>query len=335
MKRLLFVSLILSILISCKQDPSNHYIGFGGFTQGTSYSITYESQDSINYKKEIDILLAEFDTSLSTYNPHSVISKINRNESDQTDHYLNTVFEKAEEVYLLTGGSFDITVASLVNAWGFGFENKDEVTNATIDSILEFTGFDLIALKDSFIIKKDPRVMMDMNAIAQGYSVDVVADFLEKNGVTNYLVEIGGELKAKGVNRKGTAWRIGIDKPFDNNNMPGKNLQAIVKLSNKSLATSGNYRKFYERDGIKYSHTINPKTGYSVHHSLLSVTVITDECITADAYATAFLVMGLEKAYELVMKTPNMEAYFVYSDENGSYQEKMTPALVDLIEEVK
>ena len=335
MRYLLLLTVIAASLTSCNLKPSKDYIGFGGFTQGTTYSITYESPDSINYKKEIDYLLAKIDTSLSTYNPYSVISKINRNESNKTDKYIRTVFRKADEVYNATNGNFDITVAPLVNAWGFGFKKKEEMTNAKVDSILEFVGFNLIRIKDSVIIKQDGRVTIDMNAIAQGYSVDLVAQFLEEQGVENYLVEIGGEVKAKGVNRKFKAWKIGIDKPFDNNNVPGENLQAIIKLSNKSLATAGNYRKFYIRDGIKHSHTINPKTGYSVNHSLLSVTVIGNDCITSDAYATAFLVMGLEKAYDLVMKTPDLEAYFVYSDEKGNYKVKMTPTMQALIEDIK
>ena len=223
----------------------------------------------------------------------------------------------------------------MVNAWGFGFKNKEEMTKSKVDSVLQFVGCDKIKYNDSIIIKNDSRTMLYMNGIAQGYSVDVVAEFLEKKGITNYLVEIGGEVKTKGFNKQGKEWKIGIDKPFDNNNLPGENLQAIIKLSNKSLATSGNYRKFYEKDGIKYSHTIDPKTGYSVNHSLLSATVIADDCITADALATAFMVMGLDKAFELVAKLPNIEAYFVYSDENGDYQVKMTPSMKESIKEIK
>ncbi|PLX11909.1 MAG: thiamine biosynthesis protein ApbE [Marinilabiliales bacterium] len=336
MKRyLLFISTIF-LFSSCNlNQKKNTYLSFGGFTQGTTYSITYETEDSSNYKDEIELLLAEFDTSLSTYNPESVISKINRNESNRTDYYLNTVLKKSEEIYTLTNGSFDITVAPLVNAWGFGFENREEMTERKVDSLLQFIGFDKISYNDTILIKEDPRTMLDMNAIAQGYSVDIVAKFLDNKGITNYLVEIGGEVKTKGFNKTGKEWRIGIDKPFDNNNLPGENLQAIINLSNHSLATSGNYRKFYEKDGIKYAHTIDPKTGYSVTHSLLSATVIADECITADAYATAFMVIGLEKAYELAMKIPNLEAYFVFSDENGDYQVKITPDMKERIKEIK
>ena len=335
MRNLIALLIAGQILMSCNQKLKTTYISFGGFTQGTTYHITYESIDSIDYKDEIEYLLTEFDTSLSNYNPQSVISKINRNELDKTDMYLNVVLQKAEEVYKSTNGAFDITVAPLVNAWGFGFKNKEKMSDAKVDSILNFIGFDKISIKDSIIIKHDPRIMLDMNAIAQGHSVDVIADFLEQKGITNYLVEIGGEVKTKGLNSKGKTWKIGIDKPFDNNFVPGENLQAIIKLTNKSLATSGNYRKFYERNGVKYSHTINPKTGYPVTHPLLSATVIANDCMTADAYATAFMVMGLEKASKLVEKLPDIEAYFIYCDENGNYQGKATPAIQELIEEVE
>ncbi|HKL07363.1 MAG TPA: FAD:protein FMN transferase [Bacteroidales bacterium] len=331
-----YIPLILILLLgSCNRQPESNYISFGGFTQGTTYSISYESADSIVYKQAIETLLACFDSSLSTYNQLSVISKINKNQSNIADEKLQTVFRTSEQVYKKTNGAFDITVAPLVNAWGFGFKNKSEITNSLIDSILEFVGTHKICLKDSLIIKSDQRMMLDMNAIAQGYSVDLVAEFLAKKGVKNYLVEIGGEVKAHGVNHRQKPWRIGIDRPEDNNMIPGENLQAIISLRNKSLATSGNYRKFYIRDGVKYSHTINPKTGYPVTHSLLSATVVANDCMTADAYATAFMVMGLDKAFELALKLSDIEAYFVYSDEKGQYQVRSTPEMEQWIEEVK
>ncbi len=333
--RNLIVIFTLILLFSCSQKTESNYIKIGGFTQGTTYSVTYESIDNSNYKNEIEILLAEFDTSLSTYNQLSLITKINNNETTSTDYYFRKVFEKSKEVYKSSNGSFDITVAPLTNAWGFGFKNKEEITDAKIDSILEFVGFLKVKLEGSTITKTDPRLMLDVNAIAQGYSVDVIADFLEEQEIQNYLVEIGGEVKTKGSNNKGKEWRIGIDKPIDNNNTPGENLQAIVSLSNKSLATSGNYRKFYERDGIKYSHTINPKTGYPVTHSLLSATVIANDCMTADAYATAFMVLGLEKASKLVEELPEIEAIFIFNDNSGNYKIKYTANMQEITEEVK
>jgi thiamine biosynthesis lipoprotein len=332
--RNLVLILIIIVITSCTKSNPN-YISFGGFTQGTTYSITYESPDTGTFKHQVEIVLANFDTSLSTYNQHSLITKLNNNQSNKLDYYTQKVLNKSEEIYCKTNGAFDITVAPLVNLWGFGFKKKEEVTNAKIDSILEFVGFSNLCIKDSILIKKDPRITIDVNAIAQGYSVDVVSDFLEQQGIINYLVEIGGELKTKGLNKNGKEWRIGIDKPIDNNNIPGETLQAIIKLFNKSLATSGNYRKFYERNGIKYSHTINPKTGYPVTHTLLSTTVLANDCMTADAYATAFMVMGLEKAFELAQSLPDVEAYFIYSNEQGSYKVKSTEKIMEQIDEVK
>ena len=335
MRNTILLIIIGFAVSSCNNELKSTYTSFGGFTQGTTFNITYESIDSINYQDDVEILLANFDTSLSTYNKSSVISLINYNESNLTDNYLRVVFNKAAEVNKNTNEAFDITVAPLVNAWGFGFKNKENITNAKIDSILKFVGFDKVQLSDSIIIKNDPRLMLDVNAIAQGYSVDVVAEFIESKGIINYLVEIGGEVKTKGVNQKKEDWKIGIDKPFDNNNIPGQNLQAIVKLKNMSLATSGNYRKFYELDDIKYSHTINPKTGYPVTHSLLSATVIAHDCMTADAYATAFMVMGFEQAYALVQKLDGIEALFIYSDEAGNYFTQTTPAMKEIIVDLK
>lgn len=323
------------ILVSCKNNTNEDYINIMGFTQGTTYSITYDSPDKKNYQPEIETLLAEFDTSLSTYNKLSVITAINSNISNRTDDYLKTVFTRAQEISKLTNGAFDVTVGPLVNAWGFGFTKKEQITQAKIDSILEFVGYNKVKLEKDSIIKDDPRIKIDMNAIAQGYAVDVVAEFLEKQNIENYLVEIGGEVRTLGLNPKKEAWKIGIDKPVDNNNSPGENLQAIVHLTNKSLATSGNYRKFYEQDGVKYSHTINPKTGYPVNHSLLCVTVIANDCMTADAFATAFMVLGLENSIDLVDQHPELEAYFVYSDKEGRFNVKSTPGIDEIIEEVE
>lgn len=330
MKKLFILSLFIVSIASCNMTKTN-YISFVGFTQGTTYNISYSSIDSIDYQEDIEILLANFDTSLSTYNKHSNITAINFNQSNKVDKYLYDVLLKAKEVYNNTEGALDLTLGPVINAWGFGFKQKENVTNHKIDSLLEFVGFEKISFTETTIKKSDERIMISVNAIAQGYSVDVVADFLESKGVENYLVEIGGEVKTKGVNKKGKTWKIGIDKPIDNNNMPGENLQAIIKLSNKSLATSGNYRKFYERDGIKYSHTINPKTGYPVSHSLLSTTVIANDCMTADAYATAFMVLGLEKSLEIIKTIPDLDAYFVYSDEEGNYKTESTELIKELL----
>jgi FAD:protein FMN transferase len=332
MRKIVFSLFILLFVWSCSKKTD--YINIAGFTQGTTYSITYLSQGNRNYQPEIENLLAEFDTSLSTYNKLSVITRINDNTASWADDYLQAVFMRAQEISKLTDGAFDITVGPLVNAWGFGFSKKEEMNKHKIDSILLFVGYSKVWMVNDMVLKADPRIKIDMNAIAQGYAVDVVADFLENQKVENYLIEIGGEVRTKGLNPKNEAWKIGIDKPIDNNNLPGENMQAIVHLSNKSLATSGNYRKFYELDGIKYSHTIDPKTGYPVNHSLLSATIIANDCMTADAFATACMVMGLEKSIDLIENHPELDAYFIYSDNEGNYKVKSTSGIDDIIEEL-
>ena len=334
MKKIVLGISILLVFGSCNKKSNSDYVSISGFTQGTTYSITYESPGNINYQDEIENLLAEFDTSLSTYNKLSVITAINNNSTKKVDHYLKTVFIRSQEISKLTDGAFDITVGPLVNAWGFGLQEREKISQSKIDSILEFVGYQKVKLLGDTVFKKDPRIKIDMNAIAQGYAVDVVSDFIEKQNIENYLVEIGGEVRTKGLNPKKEAWKIGIDKPIDNNNLPGDEMQAIVHLSGRSLATSGNYRKFYELNGVKYSHTIDPKTGYPVNHSLLSATVIADDCMTADAFATAFMVVGLDLSIELIENNPGIEAYFIYSNNEGKFKVKSTPGIEEIIEEL-
>ena len=319
---LLFGVLFVFILAaSCTADKSNDraYISIRGFTQGTNYMVKYSSPDTIKYKDEIEHLLAEIDTSMSTYNEHSIISKVNNNQEVELDNYFKDVFNTAMRISKETQGAFDITVGPLVNAWGFGQEEVRDIDSAVVDSIKKFVGYKKVSLKDGVVYKKDKRLRLDMNAIAQGYTTDVIANFLDEKGIKNYLVEVGGEVRTKGISPSDRQWRIGIDKPVDSNNVAGRNLQAIVKLDNRGLATSGNYRKFYIKDGVKYAHTINPKTGYPVTHQLLSASVFASDCVTADAYATAFMVMGLKESKKLVDKIEDIDAYFIYSDEKGNF----------------
>jgi len=325
------IALSLLLLASCKQ---NKYYTFRGFTQGTTYQVTLETKDTSGLHKAMTNLLEEFDNSLSTYNTQSVISQINRNEVKVGDDYFLYALSLSQEIYHQTSGAFDITVAPLVNAYGFGFTEKSAIDQHAIDSMLEFVGIDKVSLIGDQIQKQDPRLMFDMNAIAQGFSVDIMAEFLNHNEIENYLVEIGGEIRTRGVNSKGEDWTIGIDKPVENNFMPGQDLQVIIRLSGKSLATSGNYRKFYEKDGVKYSHTLSPKTGKPVRRKLLSATVIADECARADALATAFMVMGLEQAQQFISTHPDIWGYFIYSDNKGNFQVSFSPELKSLIIEV-
>jgi FAD:protein FMN transferase len=311
--KLLFTFLISVFLISCGSNQQRKFLYLEGFTQGTSYHIAYNSPDSIDYHAQIRVIFEEIDYSMSTYNPKSVISRINRNESGVVaDDYFVSVFERARDISARTGGAFDITVAPLVNAWGFGFKEMENVTPHLIDSLLQFVGWEKVRLENRQIIKDYPEIMIDMNAIAKGYTVDVVAEFFDDKGVTDYMIEIGGEIRLKGTNRNNQLWRIGIDKPVDNPADISRELEEVLNLSGKSIATSGNYRRYYEKDGQRFAHTIDPLSGYPVQHNLLSATVIARTCMEADAFATAFMVMGLEKSMELAKNSDELEAYFIY-----------------------
>jgi FAD:protein FMN transferase len=322
------------LFLQCDQ-AGKEMIQLRGEAQGTTYQILYEAADTQNFKKEIDSLFKSIDFSLSTYVPYSVISRMNRNDTAVVaDAYFKAVFHKAQEVSKQTEGSFDVTVAPIINAWGFGFLKKAKVDSAVIDSLLPFIGYELVHLEGSRLVKVGPQVMLDFNAIAQGYTVDVLASFLESRGIQNYLVELGGEVKAKGKKSNGENWKIGIDQPNETF-QSGRPLKAIVRLHNKALATSGNYRKYYVENGRKYAHIIDPQTGYPAKHNLLSATVVTDDCMTADAYATAFMVMGMEKAKQFLSQNAalGLEVFFVY-DDNGSWKTYTSETLKKWVEEI-
>ncbi|MBN2611670.1 MAG: FAD:protein FMN transferase [Bacteroidales bacterium] len=331
-KAVIVLLIIVLVTFTSRYRFPSHYSSIRGFTQGTTYLVTYVNKEGVNLQPAVDSLLADFDTSLSTYIIESVISKVNYNESNVVlDSHFIAVFNKSFEVYKESDGAFDITVAPVVNAWGFGFTGKVQVDSNLIDSLVAFVGMDKIKIEKGKVVKKFPQTMLDVNAIAQGYSVDVVAEFLDHKGIKDYLVEIGGEVRTKGKNPKGRVWTIGIDKPLDNNLIPGSNLQAKLRLKDQSMATSGNYRKFFEEDGQKYVHSINPKTGYPVTSNLLSATVISDDCMTADAWATAFMVMGLDKTKEFLNKKINLQAYLIYSDEEGNLKTYATKGVDKLL----
>jgi FAD:protein FMN transferase len=327
-----FVIFIGFIIVGCKDDaPIKQKMVVEGFAQGTTYNVTYISKNGVNHQRSIDSMLIEIDNSLSTYQKRSVISKFNQADSVfEVDQMFMDVFQISKDVYTASNGAFDPTVAPVVNSWGFGFENLHSTDSSVIDSLIQFVDFNKIAVVDNKVTKATKGMMLDFNAVAQGYSVDVLAELLESRGIENYLVEVGGELKAKGLNMNDTLWRIGIDRPLPD--LKEREIEAIVNLENKALATSGNYRKFYEKDGLKYSHTINPKTGYPVNHNLLSATVVTDNCGVADAYATVFMVVGLDEAKKILTQNKTLEALLIYSDENGELQTFTTDGLKDFIE---
>ncbi len=306
-------------LYACSKQ--SQYSRINGLTQGTTYHITFHNPEKINPTKAIQGILAGVDSSMSVHNPHSLISRFNTSDSMIVmDEHMKKVISTSFTIHKLSEGVFDITVAPLVNAWGFGPGKKHVIDSFVIDSIKTFTGMDLLSYSDSLLIKQDKRVRIDLNAIAQGYTVDTVAGYFESVGIKHYLIEIGGELRAKGKNPHGKAWQIGIDKPIDSNMVPGKTLQEIVELTEGAMATSGNYRKFYMKDGIKYSHSIDPETGYPSVHRLLSVTIIGKSCMNCDALATACMVSGLKKSKQLLKKVPAIKAYLIYNDDRGDFQ---------------
>lgn len=323
-----------------------------GFIFGTVYNISYKSNDNLHagIRHELECV----DASLSMFNDSSCISHVNRNESNEADSMLAEVFTLAHNVSHDTDGAFDITVAPLVNAWGFGFKSGNHPTPQTVDSLIQLTGYKKVNINDGIITKSDSRIMLDCSAIAKGYGCDVVAHYLRDKGIHDFMVEIGGEIVVSGHNEQQQAWHIGVSKPTDDTLTIGKQLisasqqhqhmgngkqsarnelQTILKVSDVAMATSGNYRNFYYKDGRKYAHTIDPRTGYPVQHNILSATVFAPNCATADAYATAFMVMGLDKAKQILARHPELMAYIIYSDSIGRnaiwHSSRLAPLLTE------
>lgn len=321
----------LVFLFACSAEQNIEPVKLVGQAQGTYYAISYYDDQNRDFQYEIDSLLKDFDQSVSLWVPNSVISKVNNNDTSVLlDSYFLEIFKLSKSISEDTDGSFDFTVGPLVNAWGFGFDESRNVDSLIIDSLLQFVGHQKMNIDSGWLYKADERTAIDFNAIAQGYSVDLVGFFLEAQNIENYLVDIGGEVKARGNKPDDSEWKVGIEKPAENAN-EGRDLKAVIELKDKCVATSGNYRKFYEENGIRYSHTINPKTGYPVQHSLLSVSVIADHASVADAYATAFMVMGLEECKTYLSQNKNLDAFLIYADLEGNYQIYSTEGFQALI----
>lgn len=327
----ILLPLFISLFILGCERPEAKYITNQGVIFGTYYRVTYEHPKGQDIQLDIENELNRLDMSLSTYKKESVLSKVNTNREVTLDDLFLNVFNKSIEISDLTDGAFDATVAPLVNAWGFGFKRKESVTQELVDSIKSFVGYKNVKVEEGKVIKSDPRLMLDFSAIAKGYSVDVIGQLLADKGCENYMVDIGGEVVAFGMNAKGKIWRIGINEPNENEPMAPSKLQGIISLKNKAVATSGNYRNFYVEDGKKYAHTISPYTGYPVNHSLLSATVLANDCMTADAFATALMVIGVEKAQKLIENLDGIEVFLIYSDNNADNQVLMTKGFEDYI----
>ena len=299
-----------------------------GKTQGTTFVVKTSEDTLLTTPNELSELLKGFDLQLSGYISNSTLSKFNASNKDEPiDISLHPQFELcynlSQDIYKRTNGAFDPSVFPLVKAWGFFKEMNDSPTASEIDSILEFTGFDNNehhALENGMLKKIDSRFELDFNAIAQGLSVDYLAEILEEKGHENYFIEIGGEIRTKGVNDDDKPWIVGIDQPTrENDGSNARKLENYLSLDNLSVATSGNYRKFYEKDGKRYSHTLNPETGYPVKHNLLSATVIAESAAKADAYATAFMTMGVQRTMEFVKNNSDLkiEVYLLFENNEG------------------
>lgn len=285
---------------------------------GTLYTVTYEHNADL--QTEIVAAMQAVDNSLSPFNKQSIITAINNNDSTEVDSLFSEVFHTAKQIYAESHGAFDPTVAPLVNAWGFGFKRGTDVCSATIDSLCQLVGFDRIVLDGKQVSKADDRMQLDFSAIAKGFGSDCVARVLDSHGIKNYMVEIGGEVVVKGHNKNGNPWGIGITKPVDDSLSVSQELQTVLRLTDCAIATSGNYRNFYYKDGVKYAHTIDPRSGYPVQHSLLSATVIADNCMRADALATAFMVLGADSAMAYCERHPEIKGYFIVAADSGRYE---------------
>lgn len=321
--------LIIGTVLIVGRRNNVEYRNNHGMVFGTTYNITYQSDK--NLEQGVKAVLQEVDNALSPFNPKSVITAVNENRTVRLNPMFTEVYNRAMEISAATDGAFDITVAPLVNQWGFGFKTQNFPDKQDIDSIMQFVGYKKVRLENGRIKKDDSRTMLDCSSIAKGYGCDKVAEYLHSKGVENYMVEIGGEIVVKGSNPKGKPWIIGVNKPVNDSLAVNHDLQAVINISDCAMATSGNYRNFYIKDGKKYAHTVNPKTGYPIQHNILSATVIAPDCTTADAFATAFMVMGLDRAKKVLNEHRHIMAYLICSDDNGDNTVWCSPKLERMI----
>ena len=321
-------SFLVSACVSTTQT-STKYVSDDGRVFGTFYKIKYASNGK-DVKTEYLAALAAVDTALSTFNKQSTITRVNLSPASVLVTDKDSLFflndTAASEIYTITNGAFDITVAPLVNAYGFGFDPNRSTPDSVIAELKNYVGWKKVSLSPSGYIKKEnPNVKLDASAIAKGFGSDAVARVLRQNGINDFMVEVGGEVVCSGVNDKGRVWSIGINKPIEDSTMQHTNeIQRVVQLDGKALATSGNYLQYYYKNGTKYAHTIDPCSGKPVNHTLLSSSIIADDCMTADALATACMVIGVDSALSLIESLPNVEGYFIYAGNNGEYLEKHT-----------
>ena len=307
----------VSVLTACSRPWQTEQ----GLVFGTYYAVQYGASES--YHAEIEAAFAEINASLSTFDSSSVISHINRGAGCfETDSLFRVVYTKACEVSQLTQGAFDITVAPLVNAWGFGYDPSRQHDPGVIDSIRAFVGYGKVRLDDQRLCKDDARTKLDCSAIAKGYACDRVAEVLEARGIRDYMIDIGGELRLSGTNSQQKVWRIGVNQAIDDSAQTNRNLQRTLSLTDCGVATSGNYRQFYVEGDRRISHTIDPRTGYPTQHRLLSATVVAPDCMTADAYATACMVVGDTAQIRSFAEKAGLQVFAIYADSCGRQFER-------------
>lgn len=322
--------LVATAFWGCGRRPA--YVSVDGVMLGTTLHVVADVRDVS--PQELYAAVMELDreakVSMSIYDSTSLLSRLNRNETDSVDRHIAFNLRLADSIGSLSDGRYDVTVKPLVEAWGFAGKERTEHPN--VDSILEFVGREKVRIEAGRLVKDDPRVQLDFNSIAKGYTVDLLAALVEKYGAENYIVDIGGEVRCRGVNRQGNPWRIGIETPFDGNMSNGEYLQKRVRLYDGGLATSGNYRRFYlDKEGNKVAHTIDPRTGRSAVSRLLSVTVVAPTCAEADALGTMFLAMGADDALAAAAAMPGVKVYFILADGSDGYEEYVSPAMEALI----
>ena len=308
---LIFMVIAALLLLLLPDNPKVQYYHHQGNIFGTYYNIRYQATADLH--DAIQQRLQDFDHSLSMFNPNSVISHINRNDSITTDSLFEVLYAEARAISQLSDGAFDITVRPLVNAWGFG-NNTQHTATPNIDSIKVFVGYNKVRLINHHLQKDDERITLDASAIAKGYACDVVAHLLRENGCKNLLVDIGGEVVLQGINQEGNPWRVGITRPTIDATGAEKELQEVIESNDLCMATSGNYLQYYFVNGQRRSHTIDPRSGHPVHHSLLSATVTASSCMRADALATACMVLGKKEALDMIERTPEAACYLIVAE---------------------
>ena len=327
MKRLAILLILAIGVASCSQQPKK--IVLEGLAQGSYYAITYFDTQNRNFQHEIDSIFHAVDMSVNLWVENSIISKVNRNEEVALDSIFIDNFRIAQEAARLSDGYFDPTISPIVAAWGFSYKNGDTLTPQLIDSLRTLVDYQKVRIENGHVIKDNPAITLDFNAIAQGYTSDLIASFLESQGVVNYLVDTGGEIMTKGGKPNGQPWIVGIEKPADNEKSE-QVVQTRIAVRDKGVVTSGSTRKYVERNGKRYSHCINPKTGCPVEHHVLSVTVTADNATWADALASICMVMGLEQSLPLIESMDGVEAYYIFINENGKLETFATEGFVTL-----